>query len=85
MENTWPGGTRRAMTQCEHGEWNANNYPGTLEICIKWDEPTGNCEEDNILDDSGEPHCHDCAIGAGLLEATYNHDDWQRLRDLKGG
>ncbi len=66
--NTWPDGKRRAMTQSEHEAWNANNYPGTLEICCRCDEPTGNCEEDNILDDDGEPYCHDCAIGAGLIE-----------------
>lgn len=66
--NTWPNGVRRAMNQSEHAEWNAQNYPGTLEICAKCDEPTGNCEEDNILNDGGEPHCRDCAVGAGLLE-----------------
>lgn len=66
--NTWPNGYKRAMTQSEHENWNANNYPGTREICCKCDEPTGNCEEDNILDDDGEPYCYDCAIGAGLIE-----------------
>jgi hypothetical protein len=66
--NTWPQGKRRAMTQSEHENWNADNYPGTLEICIKCDEPTGNCEEDNILDDDGYPHCYDCALNEGLLE-----------------
>ena len=66
--NTWPEGKRRAMSQHEHASWNENNYPGTLEICSKCNEQTGNCEEDNILNDEGEPHCHDCAIGCGLLE-----------------
>ena len=47
--NTWPNGTKKAMTQCEHKDWNANNYPGTLEICFQCDEPTGNCEEDKTL------------------------------------
>ena len=66
--NTWPQGQRRAMTQSEHEAWNDSNYPGTLEICIKCDEPTENCEEDNILDDDGYPHCYDCALNEGLLE-----------------
>jgi len=66
--NTWPDGKRKAMTQEEHRHWNADNYPGTLEICCKCDEPTGNFEEDNIIDDDGKPYCHDCAIGAGILE-----------------
>jgi hypothetical protein len=69
MMNTWTNMQRRAMTQSEHEEWNSTNYPGTLEICVKCNEPTGNCEEDNILDDDGEPHCHDCAVGCGLLES----------------
>ena len=42
--------------------------PGTREICCTCDEPTGYCEEDNILDDEGQPYCRDCAIGAGLIE-----------------
>tara|TARA_R110000737_G_scaffold335787_1_gene354811 strand:- start:269 stop:487 length:219 start_codon:yes stop_codon:yes gene_type:complete len=66
--NTWPNGLRRAMTQSEHDAWNENNYPGTLEVCYECDEPTGNCEEDNILDDSGDAYCYDCAISAGMLE-----------------
>ena len=66
--NTWPDGKRRAMTQEEHAHWNADNYPGTLEICFKCNEPTGNCEEDNILDDDGDAFCLDCAVGEGLIE-----------------
>jgi hypothetical protein len=56
------------MTQSEHAQWNADNYPGTLEICSKCDQPTGRCEEDNITDEEGEPHCYDCAVGCGLIE-----------------
>jgi len=66
--NTWPDGKRKAMTQSEHEAWNASNHPGTLEICCRCDEPTGNCEEDNITDDDGSPYCADCAMGAGLIE-----------------
>ena len=63
--NTWPNGVRRAMTQSEHESWNDRNYPGTLEICCKCDEPTGNCEEDNIVADDGNPYCHSCALCDG--------------------
>ena len=66
--NTWPNGKRRAMTQSEHESWNAGNYPGTLEICCRCSEPTGNCEDDNILNDCGEPYCYDCAVGSGLID-----------------
>lgn len=62
-ENTWPGGRRHAMSQSEHAEWNANNYPGTLQLCCDCDEPTGRCEEDSIYaDEDGEhgPLCESC-------------------------
>lgn len=61
MNNSWPGGTRRAMTQDQHEEWNARHYPGTLQLCCKCDEPTGRCEEDGIyLDDDTGPVCEEC-------------------------
>jgi hypothetical protein len=60
MSNTWPNGERKAMTQTEHAHWNANNYPGTLEICYWCDSPTGNCEEDNIEDKDGNAICNEC-------------------------
>ena len=66
--NTWPNGVRRAMAQSEHESWNDRNYPGTLEICCKCDEPTGNCEEDNIIADDGNPYCHSCALCDGVIE-----------------
>ena len=66
--NTWPGWKRHAMDQSDHEKWNASNYPGTLQICCRCDEPTTFCEEDGIFDDDGEAYCRDCAIGAGLHE-----------------
>ena len=63
MMNTWPGGYRHAMTQSEHALWNACNYPGTLQLCIECDAPTGRCEDDSLyLDDDQEtgPLCEDC-------------------------
>ncbi|WP_280568164.1 hypothetical protein [Chromohalobacter sp. 296-RDG] len=62
-ENTWPDGLRHAISQGEHAAWNADNYPGTLQLCNECDEPTGRCEEDGIYaDDDGEigPLCEAC-------------------------
>lgn len=58
--NTWPGGERHAMSQCAHEKWNASNYPGTLQLCTKCDEPTGNCEDDTNWSADEEPLCWDC-------------------------
>jgi len=59
--NTWPGGKRHAMGQSAHREWNAQNYPGTRQLCAWCDQPTGRCEEDAIYteDDEG-PLCEKC-------------------------
>ena len=62
--NTWPKGYRYGMYQNEHEKWNSQNYPGTLQICIKCEEPTGRCEEDSleIEDAFGEvgSYCEKC-------------------------
>jgi hypothetical protein len=63
--NTWPNGIRRAMTQDEHKHWNANNYPGTLQICVMCNAETGRCEEDSIyIDEDSEPVCEECYAAA---------------------
>lgn len=71
--NTWPNGTRRAMSQREHEQWNAQNYPGTRQLCEMCGEPTGRCEEDAIYaaDESG-PYCEDCGqeVDAALIEPS---------------
>lgn len=59
-ENEWPRGHRHAMSQCEHEKWNATHYPGTRQICIKCDEPTGCCEDDGFFDEDGDPYCWKC-------------------------
>ena len=60
--NTWPGGHRHAITQGEHERWNAENYPGTRQLCESCGEPTGNCEEDSLyLEDDG-PLCRACYV-----------------------
>jgi hypothetical protein len=59
--NTWPGGARHAMHQCDHESWNARHYPGTRQLCVKCDQPTGRCEEDSIHDEAGNgPFCEEC-------------------------
>ena len=62
--NTWPNGVRRAMSQCKHKSWNANNYPGTIQLCSDCEEPTDRCEDDSIYadndEDSEHPLCIDC-------------------------
>lgn len=59
--NTWPDGERRAMTQSDHEAWNADNYPGTLQLCDRCDEPTGRCEDDTLWSaDESETLCHGC-------------------------
>lgn len=45
MMNTWPGGRRHAMSQGAHEAWNARHYPGTRQICVVCDQPTGQCED----------------------------------------
>lgn len=58
--NTWPGGQRHAMLQSEHEAWNSQNYPGTLQMCAECDQPTGRCEDDELLNDHDEPICPTC-------------------------
>ncbi len=60
MKNTWPDGTRHAMHQSEHEAWNAAHYPGTRQLCIECDEPTGRCGEDAIYVDDHGPLCKEC-------------------------
>ncbi len=73
MCNTWPGGSRHGMTQSEHEEWNASNYPGTLQLCCVCDDPTGRCEDDSI----------DCGCGAGPFCVDCWHGHWCREREAE--
>ena len=63
--NTWPQGKRRPMRQLEHDAWNADNYPGTRQLCVLCEEPTGRCEEDALYDelDVG-PLCEPCSASS---------------------
>ncbi len=61
--NTWPGGERRPISQSEHRQWNASEFPGTRQICSQCGEPTGRCEDDQLLDDFGQALCPECWQG----------------------
>lgn len=58
--NTWPNGYRHAMDQSDHEQWNAANYPGTRQLCVECDEPTGRCEEDSMFYGDIGPLCDEC-------------------------
>lgn len=64
--NTWPRGKREAISQSEHEEWNASNYPGTRQLCSTCDCPTGRCEDDSLFINDDGPLCKIC---------------WQQLQD----
>ena len=50
-----------ARTQVEHEIINSVCYPGTRQICVLCEEPTGRCEDDSIsLEDETGPICPDC-------------------------
>lgn len=52
---------RRPMYQSEHEAYNATHYPGTRQLCVECDEPTGRCEDDSLYtDDEHGPLCPDC-------------------------
>jgi len=50
-----------ARTQAEHKAINSREYPGTRQLCVLCDEPTGRCEDDSIYLETGEgPLCPEC-------------------------
>lgn len=57
--NAWPGGVRRALSQKEHEQWNAHEYPGTRQLCSICNEPTDRCEDDTLWVDD-QPVCEAC-------------------------
>lgn len=63
--NTWPGGTRHAMSQSDHARWNASHHPGTRQTCELCDSETERCEEDSLYTTDGiGPLCPDCYAAA---------------------
>jgi hypothetical protein len=63
MSDSWPEGSRHAMSQADHERWNAKHYPGTRQLCTECNEPTGRCEEDAIYRLDAGPLCEGCAEG----------------------
>ena len=52
---------RIARFQREHNEINAREYPGTRQICIRCDCPTGKTEDTSLWSDFGDgPFCEEC-------------------------
>lgn len=55
---------RRSYTQTEHEIINSREYPGTRQLCIRCDRPTGNCEDDSLYADENDlesgPLCEEC-------------------------
>ncbi len=47
-------------TQCQHEAYNRANYPGTRQLCIQCNEPTGKCEDDTISYGDISPLCEEC-------------------------
>ena len=55
----------KARTQSEHEAYNRLHYPGTRQLCVYCEEPTGRCEEDSLyLEDETGPVCENCFHGA---------------------
>ena len=70
MTNTWPSGKRRAITQSEHRQWNAQHYPGTRQLCCICERPTGRCEDDSIYSNGIGPLCESCNETYHAFECT---------------
>lgn len=68
-----------ARTQAEHEAINAVEYPGTRQLCVCCDSPTGRCEEDSIFlppkDPNGNglgPLCEECCDAYLVPNAPHN-------------
>ena len=70
MPNTWPGGYRHAIYQSEHEAWNACHYPGTRQLCVSCNAPTGRCEDDSLFRGDEGPLCEACAEEKGGANAA---------------
>ena len=57
MTEWWKG---KALDQTTHEAINAVHYPGTRQLCIDCDQPTGRCEEDSIFHGGLGPLCFEC-------------------------
>lgn len=57
MKDGWTG---KALDQDTHRSINSSNYPGTRQLCIVCDDPTGRCEDDAIEYEGHSPLCENC-------------------------
>ena len=54
----WKG---KVWDQGTHERINASHYPGTRQLCVVCDAPTGRCEDDSIYDNNEVgPLCEEC-------------------------
>lgn len=58
MSDEWWRG--KALDQDTHARINAQHYPGTRQLCITCEEPTGRCEDDSLYFDDHGPLCREC-------------------------
>lgn len=70
MENqSWPVGRKKTLSQPEHKAWNSSHYPGTRQLCIECEAPTGRREEDSMFTEEGHgPLCEECFNGLTTQE-----------------
>lgn len=59
MDSWWKG---KAWTQDVHDRINAQHYPGTRQLCVLCDSPTGRCEEDSMSNGDIGPVCEECFV-----------------------
>jgi len=73
------GEMAKAISQKAHEKYNATHYPGTRQMCVKCDRPTGFCEDDALYTDEGYgPLCKICYDATE--EANINNDLYRRGR-----
>lgn len=58
MTDMWWKG--KALDQDTHRSINARHYPGTRQLCVECDAPTGRCEDDSIFVGECGPLCTTC-------------------------
>lgn len=61
IERRQQRGRGRGLSPDQHEAVNARHYPGTRQLCVECDQPTGRCEEDSILIGDLGPLCEECA------------------------
>ena len=79
MERHGRPGVRRALSQDEHERINAEEYPGTRQLCFSCGGATGRTVEDAILDQEGNPLCEECAASEDRKNLTALVDSFSYL------